>query len=86
MTRRCGAEADEAIVAVKRKISEQREGADRRVIHACLERDLAERQTFRDDLASIVAAIEEAWDKIASGHDWSEMLLECVRELDNLLR
>ena len=79
------AETDEAIVAVKRNITEQMEGADRRSIIACLERDLAVHQTRRTELASIVAGIEEAWEEISCGRDWYDMFRECVRDLDNLL-
>ena len=78
------AKADEAIAAVKRKLTEQTEGSDRRTIIACLQRDLAKLQTFRDDLAGIIVDIDTAWGEIASAEQ-SAMLLQCVSDLDKLL-
>ena len=79
------AKTDEAITSTKRKIIEQREGSDRKSIIVCLERDLALLQTRRTELASIVAGIEEAWEEISCGRDWSDSLLACVRDLEKLL-
>ena len=78
------AETDEAIVAVKRKITEQMEGADRRSIIVCLEREMSDHQTRRTELADIIVNIEFAWGEIASA-DQSDILLQCVGDLEKLM-
>ena len=77
---------DETIVTVKRKITEQINGPDRRDIIAYREKELKHFQARRTELAGIIAGIEEAWREIALGSDWSANLRECAADLRKLLR
>ena len=61
------AEIAEAIVSKKRDMSVQMEGADRRVIIACLERGIAKYEATQIEFISITSAMDQAWGHIGRG-------------------
>ena len=78
------AKTEEDITTCTRKIRDQKEGENRLVIIAGLEKVLKEYMVRKAELADIIADIEEAWGGIANAEQ-SQLILQCVSDLDKLL-
>ena len=79
------AKADEAIAAIERKIKDQKDGENRVVIIVRLEKEMSDHQKSRIELADIIVSFVFAWDNISPGADQTEMLLQCVGDLEELM-